>query len=205
MVQSRTRAPHAGSAVRRKDIIQAALGCFSELGYSNTAMTDICKRSRASTGSVYHHFKSKEQLAAAVYLDGIREYQAGLLKSMERERDARRGIAAIIGYHLGWVAQNREWSRFLFQKRHEAFLSGTDHEFNALNKHFAETIMKWFSRRIEDGSIRRLPWDVIIAIVLGPCQEYARMYLAGKSYTKAEEAVRSLSAAAWRALANTKK
>jgi AcrR family transcriptional regulator len=201
----RLRAVHAGTLVRRKEIIQAALNCFSELGYTDTGMSDICTRSGASTGSVYHHFKSKEQLAAAVYMDGIREYQAGLIDNLGQNKDARQGIASIIRYHITWVAENPEWARFLFQKRHESFLTGTDEEFNTLNKHFAMKIAEWFKRHIEEGSIRRLPWDVLIALLLGPCQEFARVYLSGKAVTKIDNAVKELSAAAWQALANTDK
>ena len=34
-------------------------------------------RARASIGSIYHHFRSKEQLAAALYVEGLRDYQEG--------------------------------------------------------------------------------------------------------------------------------
>jgi hypothetical protein len=138
-------------------------------------------------------------------MDGIREYQAGLLTSLEEYRDAFKGIYSIIRYHITWVAENPEWARFLFQKRHESFLTGTDEEFETLNRHFAMKIAEWFKRHIEEGSIRRLPWDVLIALLLGPCQEFARVYLSGKAITKIDSAVQDLSAAAWQALANAEK
>jgi len=40
-------------------------------------MADIRVRARASIGSIYHHFRSKEQLAAALYVEGLRDYQEG--------------------------------------------------------------------------------------------------------------------------------
>jgi hypothetical protein len=99
------------------------------------------------------------------------------------------------------VARNPEWSRFLFQKGNDSFLAGADEQLNALNKNFAQKIMSWFSRHAEEGTVRSLPWDIMIAIVLGPCQEYARLYLSGKTCSKIEQAVRDLSSAAWNALA----
>ena len=62
--------------LRRQEIIKAALTCFIELGYNNTGISDILKRAGVTTGSLYHHFGSKGQLAGEVYLEGIREYQA---------------------------------------------------------------------------------------------------------------------------------
>lgn len=164
-------------------------------------MSDICGQANASTGSVYHHYKSKEQLAAAVYLDGISEYQAGLLKNLEKEREAARGIHSIIRYHITWIVKNPEWSQFLFQKRHYSFLAGTDDQLNTLNANFVRKIMDWFSRHVKEGTVRQLPWDIIFVMVMGPCEEYTRLYLSGKASSKIEPAIRDLSTAVWQALA----
>ena len=82
---------HATTPSRRRQIIHGALACFTERGVAQTSMADICRRSNASTGSIYHHFKSKEQLAAAVYLEGISDYQQGFLAVLEEQQNARKG------------------------------------------------------------------------------------------------------------------
>ena len=60
----------ARTATRRKEILQAALSCFSEQGFDATTVEQIRHRSGASTGSIYHHFKNKAHIAAALYLEG---------------------------------------------------------------------------------------------------------------------------------------
>ncbi|NLA42099.1 MAG: TetR/AcrR family transcriptional regulator [Smithella sp.] len=196
---------HFRSIGKKREIIQAALKCFSEKGYTETSMLDICSRAKASTGSVYHHYKSKEQLAAAVYLEGIKEYQTGLIKNLEKQKDGFRGISSIIRYHLNWIVKNPEWSSFLFQKRHYTFLNGANDQLNVLNINFSKKVIGWFVKHIEKGTFRPLPWEIIIAMVFGPCQEYARLYYSGKANLKIEQAVRNLSDVVWRALASEKK
>ena len=69
----------ASSRARREAILDAALECFSTLGYEQTTLADIRAKAGASTGSIYHHFGSKERIAADLYLDGVRQTQeAGL-------------------------------------------------------------------------------------------------------------------------------
>ena len=109
------RSTQARSDIRRREIIQAALSCFVEYGYAATTMEDIRQRSKASNGSIYHHFKSKEQLANAVYLEGIIDYQSGVIALLDRNPGAREGIEAIIGHHLDWVSANPDWARYLLQ------------------------------------------------------------------------------------------
>ena len=59
-----------GVASRRQAILDAALACFTNKGFTETTMEDIRIRSGASTGSIYHHFSNKEMLARALYLEG---------------------------------------------------------------------------------------------------------------------------------------
>jgi AcrR family transcriptional regulator len=191
---------HAGTAVRRREIIQAALACFTELGFTQTGMADIRRRSKASTGSIYHHFKSKEQLAARVYLEGIRDYQEGFVAALEEQEFAREGIFAVVNYHLKWVANNPEWAVYLFQKRYAEFMGSTDAEVERLNGEFTSRCAKWFSRQVRTGKLRRLPPDLYGAILIGPCMEYCRKYTSGQARTSIDRAIPELASIAWRSL-----
>ena len=200
----KTYSIHAKTKNRKKMIMESALACFTKIGFNETTMADICEDSRASVGSLYHHFKSKDNLAAAIYLEGIKDYQSCLLGKIENEHDACRGISGIIGAHLTWVDENPDWARFLFHQRHSQFLLGTDREISALNRNFAVAITAWLTSQVEKGAIKKLSWDVVIPILLGPCQEYSRLYLSGKSVSNIQNAIKALSGAAWEALKKDK-
>ena len=135
---------HAASPKRQREIIEAALACFTEKGFPSTSIAEICKKAGASTGSVYHHFKSKGRLAAAIYLEGIRDYQAGMIDALSAQNCAREGIFAIVRYHLVWVKQNPEWARFLFQKRHAEYMDDTEDEMKRLNTVLFQKMAVWF-------------------------------------------------------------
>ena len=56
------RLTDATKAARRAQIIEAAIACFLECGYTNTSMSDIIKASGLSSGSIYSHFSGKEDI-----------------------------------------------------------------------------------------------------------------------------------------------
>ncbi len=62
------------SAATRKLIIESAIKCFVELGYSSTTTTAIAERAGLSRGAMLHHFPSKIDIvkAAVDYLHGKR-------------------------------------------------------------------------------------------------------------------------------------
>src|SRR5688572_4327023 len=99
-----TLRPRAGE--RREHILAAALEVFTEKGYSATTIADVRERSAASVGSIYHHFGDKEGIAAALYVECLRDYQEAFLEAFADERSAERGVKAMVRQHLSWVEAN---------------------------------------------------------------------------------------------------
>lgn len=190
----------ARTGARRKQIISAALACFAEQGFSETTLEHIRTRSKASTGSIYHHFRSKEQLAAAVYVEGVIDYQTGLLAELARHTEARAGIAAMVRYYLRWVAEHPDWARYLVRMRQAEFLAPTAQSLRELNRTLVREVARWFEPHIRAGTLRNLPKDLYIALLLGPSQEFVRQYLTSRAKTDIETASQVLAEATWRAL-----
>ena len=189
---------HTGSKIRQQDIITAALTCFTEKGFAAASIADICQKAKASTGSVYHHFKSKSGIAAAVYLAGIRDYQDELLSALENQTDPKKGIFKIVSCHLAWVKAHPDWARFLFQHRYAMFMQESLDEMEAMNHRFATEVERWFRR--QKGHFKALPRDVFISLLLGPCQEFSRFYLAGTAVSDMDQAASSIAGGVWEAL-----
>ena len=196
----RVNSTHAKTQQKRKQIINAALKCFTESGVADTNMSVICKRSKASIGSIYHHFKSKEQLAAAVYLDGIQDYQDGYIDVLEKQTQAKDGIFKVIEYHLNWVMDHPDWSRYLFKERHATFLGENKQIFDQLNRAFFKRAADWFKTHIQAGTFKKLPPDIFVSILMGPCQVFSSQYLFDQTCSDINRACREIADAVWNAL-----
>src|ERR1051325_8938666 len=72
---------------RRAELLAIAAGLFAERGYKNTTVRDIADAAGILSGSLYHHFDSKETMADEIlrtFLDDLfRDYRA----IVERESD----------------------------------------------------------------------------------------------------------------------
>jgi len=184
----RINATHAKTHQKRKQIITAALNCFTEFGVADTSMNAICKQSKASIGSIYHHFKSKEQLAAAVYLDGIKDYQNGYIDVLEKQTKAEDGIFKVIEYHLNWVVDHPDWARYLFKERHAKFLGENKQLFDQLNNAFYKRAAGWFKPHIRSGTFKKLPSDIFMSVLMGPCQAFSSQYLFDQTCSDIDDA-----------------
>ena len=75
------RLTEATKAARRAQIIEAAIACFLERGYTNTSMSDIIKASGLSSGSIYSHFSGKEDILTTAInerLENVKKLYAAL-------------------------------------------------------------------------------------------------------------------------------
>ena len=131
---------------RRNAILDAALECFATLGYDQTTLADIRERAGASTGSIYHHFGSKEQIAASLYVDGVRQTQEAGLAALLRTRTTRSGIAALVGAYIDWVVEHPAMARFLFAMRHAPFVDDTNEAtIDDLNRDVRTRAARWMA------------------------------------------------------------
>src|SRR5918995_35427 len=130
-------------STRQGDILEAALDSFTRKGVAATTVEDVRRRSGASVGSIYHHFGSKEELAASLHVDAVRRYQEGFLETLEAEQDAETGVKAIVRYHLAWVEDNAELARFMLSRQEVEVLRRAERRQRDLNRRFAAAVEAW--------------------------------------------------------------
>jgi AcrR family transcriptional regulator len=185
---------------RRETILQAALECFNERGFAAATVEEIRRRSGASIGSIYHHFGGKEGIAAELYVEGLRGYQEGFLRALEADHGAEAGIRALVGHHLRWVEHNPELARFLMNRRETELIDATEARVRELNRAFFPRVTAWVERWVEAGALRPLSAELREPVLLGPCQEFSRLWLAGRARISLRRAEAELADATWNAV-----
>jgi AcrR family transcriptional regulator len=183
------------AAPARERILDAALELFVERGVFATSIEDVCARSGASVGSLYHHFGGKEGLARTLYAEGLAAYQAAFLDELRRHDGAEQGVRAVVARHVRWCTEHPQLMRYL--------LGGGEAPANA-NREFFAAVMAWWRPHVRYGALRNLPLDLAYAVWLGPVQEYCRLWLAQRTTVPPRRAAPVLADAAWQALKGEK-
>lgn len=181
----------------RQSILDAALAAFGEKGYGATTIGDVRARSGASTGSIYHWFGSKEGIAGALYVEGLRGYQEGVAEILDRETDAELGVRALVEHHVLWVRDNPGLARFLLSRREIELLPESEAELTEMNRELFARTSKWFRSK---PALVDLPPDVLHAALFGPAQEWSRLWLAGGTRPGVPRTAAMLGELAWKSL-----
>jgi len=80
---------------RRQEILQAAGHLFSLRGYFHTSTTDILEAVAISKGAFYYHFRSKEELVAALLDELRKDYEQEVIKHVVGADAAERPAALL--------------------------------------------------------------------------------------------------------------
>jgi AcrR family transcriptional regulator len=191
------------SRARQQTIMRAALHLFLEKGFGATTLDQVLERSGASVGSFYHHFQSKVEVAATLYLETLESYQVAFLKELRRYREARAGIEGAVRHHLKWTGRNPELASYLTHCREPEVSEASEARAQELNRVFFEQTGAWLAQHVRNGRVRRLSAHLYYALWMGPAAEFTRLWLLGprprdvKQLAKAEEV---LARAAWETL-----
>lgn len=103
----------AKSAISQKRVLDAAAKIFRDYGYAGTTMRAIADEADLKAGSIYYHYKSKDDLIAAVLDLGIRSVTDGVtsaLDALPESASGRERIEAAMRAHLSAIIQNGDYT-----------------------------------------------------------------------------------------------
>ena len=190
----------AKTAVRQQAILDAALHLFATRGLRATSIEDICAASGASNGSLYHHFASKEGIAATLYASAIEDYQRGALAVFQKARTAEEGFRGCVEQYLYWVRDHRELATLMLAVEHTDVRDVAANQVTALNESFRAEVGTWMAGLADRGELPDVPFDLMLPALLGPARRFAELWLQGKTRTSINEAARILAEVAWNGL-----
>ncbi|WP_240193467.1 TetR/AcrR family transcriptional regulator [Desulfobulbus alkaliphilus] len=151
----------AGGASRKEAILEMATVFFAEKGFRDTAIGDIARMIGVADGTIFYHYKTKEDLFVAVMenfkeqlIRETREYLAGRGEVNGLER-----IEGLISFYISLAAKLEQ--RFLLLHRHYPYELAED---NPGCRRHLEDIYDFFTRVFEDAILAGQRDDSIIEI-----------------------------------------
>lgn len=102
------------SAVRRREIAQAALGVLAESGPAELNVAQIAQRLGLAPSALYRHFPGKGEIVDAV-LDLVESrFEANVAEACRSNPEPLRCLEALLGRHVALVRENSGIPRLLF-------------------------------------------------------------------------------------------
>jgi AcrR family transcriptional regulator len=185
----------------RERILAAALKLFVEQGYFNTNVPDLSRESKCSVGSIYHNFKNKEEVASALYEEGIKAFRRALEQRLDEKATVELFVKSLIRSFLQFSEVNQQLSRYLWLCRHHEFMTGNiKHPTMVGFDRFGRILTKVIRKGVRDNLIRDVKANVLWSILFGIPLAYVRDWLEGINAAPPSIVAEDIVESCWRAL-----
>ena len=93
---------------RRERLIEVAARVFNQKGYAAASLREICHAAGILPGSMYHHFRSKEDLYVALHAEGFRQVNDAVDQALNGKTDPWDRLEAAIAAHIGELVKHSD-------------------------------------------------------------------------------------------------
>ena len=109
------RAPRPDESDARERILEAALRCFSDLGFDGATTREIARRAGVNLGLLTYYFEGKERLWREAVERAFRALGEGLADALREAGpfDDRERLRGLMRRYVRWVAQHPEFVRLM--------------------------------------------------------------------------------------------
>lgn len=112
----------------REKLLNSAAFCFSQKGYSSCSISDIAKHAQVAQGTMYIHFKNKEELFISMIQ---KEHEQGIKKIKEASSSSSPYLQSILNIltgcisDVGFPVNHRLWVEILAVTSREHSISSS--------------------------------------------------------------------------------
>lgn len=107
------------AAEQRRRVLDASVDIFSRRGYRATSMNEIAAEVGLSKPTLYHYFRSKEDILVQLYEDVMEQSVSSARAIMAAAPDPYEGLRQLIAYRVSYTCENQAIHKVFFEEEDE--------------------------------------------------------------------------------------
>jgi len=133
--------------------LATALTLFTSWGFFGTPTSQISREAGVATGTLFFHFKTKEELIDTLYRRVKSETAQEMCRDLDRQKTVQEKIRKLGRNAVGWGIKNPAKLKFMEQFAHSPFIYTSAHEEGMSNFLFLADLVR---DGIHEGAIREI-------------------------------------------------
>ncbi len=148
-------------------VLDATLACAVESGIHDVSIEAVCKRSKVSVGSLYHHFPDRHGLVFALYRRCLESMLEATVRATVVHRDPETGVKALVSAYLRWVETHRDEARIIYGVAEGDLLESYRDELAALGARVVRPLVEWLAPFVASRHIIAMSPALLEVVLIG--------------------------------------
>ena len=162
---------------KKEAIFRAALSLVLEVGFSGLKISKVARAAKVATGTVYVYFNNKEELINQLYLELKKRSAQDYVKGLEEGQSFEDRFDIVWYNYLQRALEQPEEAAFLEQYYRSPYLDKGTLE---ATEELLLPIFSLLEEGQDQGKVKNLPVELLVAHLSGSLNELARWQHSGK-------------------------
>lgn len=154
----------------KEKILKAALELFAKQGIENTSTAEITQKVGVATGTLFVHFKTKQELIDTLYVEIKKQAFSKLTEHIANKRSVEKNVKVMTKKVIEYFVKNYDEFKFMelvdaSPVISDAALEAGKNEYRELTNYVAEWIKKGFLKKLDDNLIIATVWGLCSVII----------------------------------------
>jgi AcrR family transcriptional regulator len=137
----------------KRAIFETAIKIFSTNGYDGATMDDMAANAGVAKGTLYYHFKSKEELFKFIITEGMEIIKEQIHEAAEKEGDSLSKLKAICRQQLSLVYENKDFFKVVMSQLWGQEIRQL--ELRVIINNYIHSIEEHLKKAMEDGVVKK--------------------------------------------------
>lgn len=147
---------------KQQEILKSALKLFVEFGFHGTPTSKIAKEAGVANGTLFHYYKTKDELIVALYSDVKSELSEYMYAGAKANANFKENLEMIYANTLDWATEHKEAFYFMQQFNTSPFLSLIAPE--EISRQ-AKPHLELLQSAIDNKIFRNLPVELVFVLI----------------------------------------
>lgn len=162
----------------KRMILRHAATCFDEYGIEKTSIDMIKKRTQLSIGGIYHHFKTKEAIIAALVLAAIDDLFNYRQRYLLDAKSFEECIYALVLSYLDWVDEHPRFAKIMLSEKFDVHVGEFKSDLIQRKINNRKKIFNWVVLpENQSGLNKDLPAELYSSFINGIPEHYCKYWL----------------------------
>lgn len=177
-------------------IYASTLQLVAEFGIHNTPMSSIARHSGVAIGTIYHYFKSKDELLNSLYLALKEDLINGIMHDVKNAGSYKQKFLRLWQNYYDYLVKHPPILLFIEQSINTPIITG---ETRKSAEKISSPLIEFFQSGIDTGSLKVHDIPTIMALVHGSVVSIARMRISGQMKIKPADKL-AIAGYSWKGL-----
>lgn len=154
---------------KKEQIIKSAIRIFVTRGFENTSTEEITKEAHVAKGTLFYHFKTKDDLVNAAYMHIKQRLKENAYSNIGVESDLKSGLMKFWINYTNWALNNRQEYEFVNKFNRSAYITKLSRK---EAQQMFEDLEQTINTEVKNGNLKKWSYALIGNVFSGIHQAF---------------------------------